>query len=137
MSCVFLSCYKRGTFPICGIGPSWPFTIILFIFAILCSFYMGFMLNILYATNTPCKSKIDQIVLFILTYLLFFPLDALVACGICCTLVAINILMLLMGICADPGVPPQIYRRYTKAKYGRQSKSIQKSSSSSSPSPAS
>ena len=56
MSCFFLSCYKRGTFPICGIGPSWPFTIILLVFAILCGFYMGFMLSILYSTNTQSKS---------------------------------------------------------------------------------
>jgi len=55
MSCVFLSCYKRGTFPICGVGPSWPFTLILLVFAILCGFYMGFMLNILYAIKSPCK----------------------------------------------------------------------------------
>ena len=50
------------------------------------------------------------------------------ACGINATLVSINIMMLLLGICADPGVPPQIYRRYTKAKYGRQFKQQQKQS---------
>ena len=55
MSCFFLSCYKRGTFPICGIGPSWPFTIILLVFGILCAFYMGFMINILYSLKTTSK----------------------------------------------------------------------------------
>ena len=55
MSCFFLSCYKRGTFPICGIGPSWPFTMILLLFATLCGFYMGFMLTILKAVNTKSK----------------------------------------------------------------------------------
>ena len=42
--------------------------------------------------------------------------------GVNGTSVLINIAMLFLGICADPGVPPQIYRRYTKAAYGRQSK---------------
>lgn len=37
-------------------------------------------------------------------------------------MVFINIIMLAMGICADPGVPASIYRRYTKAKYGKQYK---------------
>lgn len=59
---------------------------------------------------------------------MYSNIDSLIACGFNSTLVLINIAMLVLGICADPGVPPQIYRRYTKARYGRQSKQQQKSS---------
>ena len=55
MMCIFCSCYRRGTFPVCSLGPSWPFTIILMLFASFCLFFLGFMMSVLYQSKTECK----------------------------------------------------------------------------------
>ena len=55
MLALFCSCYRRGTFPVCSIGPSWPFTLVLAMFAGFCLAFMCFMLHILYKHDTYCK----------------------------------------------------------------------------------
>lgn len=55
MLALFCSCYRRGTFPICSIGPSWPFTFVLLLFAVFCLGFMGFMLSVLYKQDSFCK----------------------------------------------------------------------------------
>lgn len=55
MTCLFLSCYRAGRYPFCGIGPSWPFSIALAVFAIFCLVYLGFMLDMLWKNTHPCK----------------------------------------------------------------------------------
>ena len=55
MWCLFLSFYRRGTFPICSIGPSWPFTIILCFFATFCLVFLGFMMSVLWKSEKPGK----------------------------------------------------------------------------------
>jgi len=43
MYCLFISCYKKGTFPILGIGPNWHASILILIFAAICGFIMGYL----------------------------------------------------------------------------------------------
>ena len=48
LSCLFLSFYQGGRFPIISIGPSWPFTILLLLFvsgALAYFFYLLTMTN--------------------------------------------------------------------------------------------
>mmetsp|Transcript_4657 Transcript_4657/g.7907 ORF Transcript_4657/g.7907 Transcript_4657/m.7907 type:complete len:138 (-) Transcript_4657:731-1144(-) len=98
MYCLFISCYKQGKFPICSLGPSWGFTLILFLFAGLCMAYLGFM--VLYAYNHQRYT----------------------ACYMISSSVFLNIFLLCGGILADPGVDPSIYERYTMARYGNLNK---------------
>ena len=45
--CFFYSKFKQGRKPLLSIGPSWPFTIGLLVFAFLCLFYFLWMLTLL------------------------------------------------------------------------------------------
>jgi len=47
LRCLFLSCYKKGRTPFMSIGPQYPFTIGLGVFALMAASYFIFMMNIL------------------------------------------------------------------------------------------
>ena len=96
LRCLFLSCFRKGRFPICSIGPSWPFTMGLLMFALFCLGYLLFMVSLIYETN--------------------FNLAV-----ISVILIIVNLAFLFGGILADPGVHESIYLNYTKEKYGGKS----------------
>eukprot|EP00347_Sterkiella_histriomuscorum_P020263 403338472 len=84
LHCIFLSFYKKGRSPLFSIGPSWPFTIGLLVFAIGAAIYFTFMLNVL--------KKIDQR-----------------AKTVQSVLIALNFLALIIGILQNPGVPQSVF----------------------------
>ena len=86
---MFLSWVKNGMVPVMSVGPSWPFSLLLFIFAGLAVIYVCFMLRIIWKNHT---------------------IGCLLIIGLC----VLNIICLLAGILADPGVPIKIYHRYSK-----------------------
>ena len=89
MRCLFLSCYKNGIIPVCSIGPSYLFTLGLFVFVLLCLAYLLFMLYIV-------KDKHPRLA------------------GSSACLIALNLAVLLHGILGDPGIKPKIYQNYAK-----------------------
>ena len=87
--CFYLSCYQNGKFPIFSIGPSWPFTIGLLFFALMCLGYLSFLLIKVFAKHpTWCYPSFGLII--------------------------INLILLAMGILQDPGVPLHTYQTYNK-----------------------
>ena len=63
----------------CSIGPSWPFTIGLLVFALFCLGYLGFMIAKVWPSNPNwCYPSI--------------------------ILIGVNLILLAMGILGDPGV---------------------------------
>ena len=92
MYCLFISCWKRGRFPICSIGPSWPFTIGLLIFAgMVLAFLVGMMMVLKDENGWMTKCAIFSI--------------------------GLNLYLLFGGILGDPGVKPATYLHYTKNWY--------------------
>jgi hypothetical protein len=89
MYCLFLSCWKQGRFPICSIGPSWPFTIGLICFASMVLCFMIAMMYMIEDTAGYMRKVAGTCILF-------------------------NLLLLLGGIFGDPGVKPETYLHYTK-----------------------
>ena len=89
MYCLFLSCWKKGRFPICSIGPSWPFTIGLLAFA---GMVLAFMVGMIFMLKDEGHWMKNA--------------------GF--TLVAINLYLLFGGILGDPGVKAETYLHYTK-----------------------
>ena len=89
MACLFLRCYRLGRFPLCSIGPSWPFTIGLLVFAGVCLGYLLFMVSMLSDAGGTLR-----------------PIAAVAIC--------LNLALLFGGICGDPGVKPSIYLHYSK-----------------------
>jgi hypothetical protein len=94
MACLFLSFWKDGKFPLCSIGPSWPFTIGLLIFASICLGYLVFMIYMMQDPTGWCT---------------FFSIIGII----------INLGLLCGGIMGDPGVSPSTYLYYTKLKYAK------------------
>ena len=89
--CFFSACYQQGRFPFCSIGPSWPFTIGLLVFAAICLGYLCFMLFMIKDSH----------------YLLAISVLSITA----------NLFLLFGGILGDPGVKPKTYLHYCKMKY--------------------
>ena len=92
MYALFFSCYKKGKFPICSIGPSWPFTIGLMVFALMC---LGFLICMLTLLDE------NQATFWWITV----------------ASITINLLLLFGGILGDPGVHQSTYLHYTKIWY--------------------
>lgn len=89
MYCLFLSCWKKGRFPICSIGPSWGYTIGLMMFAFMClTFLIAMLINLSDKSGWMMKVSIAMI--------------------------AINLMALFGGIFGDPGVKAETYLHYTK-----------------------
>ena len=87
--CLFLSCVRNGELPVMSIGPNWPFTVLLFIFVLLILIYIGFMIRFIWKAQT-------------------------VGCCLIIAVAVVNIVVLLIGILSDPGVPDKVYKRYSR-----------------------
>ena len=77
--CLFLTCYKQGRTPFLSIGPSWPFTLFLFVFALFIVGFFSFMLHMM-------KTKTWWTLAIMITSM------------------TINFGALLMGIFMNPGI---------------------------------
>jgi hypothetical protein len=80
VTCLFFKYFKHGRRPFLSIGPSWPFTIGLLVFAFGAFFYFLWMLTLLRVLDYRVKAMI-------------------------LALMAMNICMLLAGILKNPGIP--------------------------------
>lgn len=89
MHCLFVSWYKQGAFPLMSVGPSWKFLFILWIFVMIMCLYMYFLIEMVYETY-----MIGSLIIAFLSI--------------------INILVLCNGVFGDPGIPPEVYRRWSK-----------------------
>lgn len=89
MYCLFLSCWKQGRFPICSLGPSWPYTIGLLCFA-------GMVLCFMVAMMFMIEDKAGWM-RYVSGVLIFT-----------------NLALLICGILGDPGVKQETYTHYTK-----------------------
>ena len=92
MYCLFLSCWKRGRFPFCSIGPSWGFTIGLLVFAFMIVAFLVAM-NMMMEDESGWLKLISALAIFS------------------------NLALLFGGILGDPGVKPETYLHYTKSWY--------------------
>ena len=79
--CLFISCFRQGKSPLLSIGPSWPFTPIILIFAGMITTY--FLCLIIYMGQNGNEVHLV----------------------ICYIGVAINMLCLFVGILKNPGIP--------------------------------
>ena len=89
MHAFFFRFLNNGEYPLFSIGPHWPFTIGLIIFAIGVASYMGYLISKIYAHCVLGSILVSFLAL-------------------------VNIVMMFATILSDPGVPPQIYKRYSK-----------------------
>lgn len=89
VTCLFVKYYRHGRRPLLSIGPSWPFTIGLLVFAFGAFFYFLWMLTLLQVLDIRVK-------------------------GIVLSLMALNICMLLTGILKNPGIPQSVIDRKLK-----------------------
>ena len=87
--CLFLSCYRKGRFPICSIGPSWAFTGILLVVAIMFLIILGVMIGTISDANI---------------FLKYFCI------GTC----ALNLSLMFYTMLGDPGIKKETYVHYTK-----------------------
>ena len=87
--CLFISCYKKGRFPICSIGPSWAFSAILLVVALLFLVILGLMIITISEHN------------------LFLKNVAIFGCFF-------NLGLMFYAMLGDPGVKKETYLHYTK-----------------------
>ena len=90
LKCFFVSCYRKGQIPLCSVGTTWPFTLLMVCYALgITSLFLYF----------------DQIVIIKKN-----PTEAYISYG----LLTINLIALAMGILGDPGIPHETYMSYNE-----------------------
>ncbi len=91
IKCLFFKYFKHGRRPFLSIGPSWPFTIGLLVFAFGAFFYFMWMLTLLKILDVRVKTVV-------------------------LSLMTVNIGILLTGILKNPGIPQAVIDRILKSQ---------------------
>ena len=87
MDCFFFSCYQKGMYPICNIGPSRCFMVA----------------NILFSTAVAAT---------LVGNIMSYDKDNYINAYICYGLLICNYLLFLNTICGDPGIKQEVYQHY-------------------------